>query len=139
MEFVVRTRLGAFSPNADVVVDEEEGRVVAVIEIAGADPQALRIEFDGRNLTIAGRRCESIVFCTGSSRRRRSRTASSSSAPAPGRTGGHHGKLCRWISDRRRAHCRYRVFDDRSHRNARYRKKDSTVGNARQTATNSSR
>ena len=62
MEFVVRTRLGTFSPNADVVVDEEERRVVAVIEIAGADPQALRIEFDGRNLTIAGSRREAVRF-----------------------------------------------------------------------------
>jgi len=66
MEFVVRTRLGTFSPNADVVVDEEERRVVAVIEIAGADPQALRIEFDGRNLTIAGSRREAVRFRHGS-------------------------------------------------------------------------
>ena len=66
MEFVVRTRLGAFSPNADVVVDEDEGRIVAVMEIAGADPQALRIEFDGRNLTIAGRRREAVRFRHGS-------------------------------------------------------------------------
>jgi HSP20 family molecular chaperone IbpA len=66
MEFVVRTRLGAFSPNADVVVDEEERRIVAVIEIAGADPQAFRIEFDGRNLTIAGRRREAVCFGHGS-------------------------------------------------------------------------
>jgi len=66
MEFVVRTRLGAFSPNADVVVDEGEGRIVAVIELAGADPQALRIEFDGRSLTIAGRRREAVSFRHGS-------------------------------------------------------------------------
>jgi HSP20 family molecular chaperone IbpA len=66
MEFVVRTRLGAFAPNADVVVDEEQRRVVAVIDVAGADPQALRIEFDGRSLTIAGRRSEAVRFRRGS-------------------------------------------------------------------------
>ena len=66
MEFVVRTRLGTFAPNADVIVDEEQRRVVAVVEVAGADPQTLRIEFDGRGLTIAGRRLEAVPFRHGS-------------------------------------------------------------------------
>jgi HSP20 family protein len=56
MEFVLRTRLSGFSPNADVFVDEEGHRVVAVIEVAGADPDSLRIGFDDRYLVIAGRR-----------------------------------------------------------------------------------
>lgn len=66
MEFVVRTRLGVFAPNVDVVVDEERRRVVAVVEVAGADPQAFSIEFDGRNITVAGRRSEPIRFRHGS-------------------------------------------------------------------------
>jgi HSP20 family protein len=56
MEFVLRTRLGAFSPNADVFVDEEQRRVVAVIEVAGADADSLRVGFDERYLVVAGRR-----------------------------------------------------------------------------------
>ena len=59
MKFVVRTRLAAFAPNADVFVDEEEQRVVAVIEVAGADAETLRVGFDERYLVIAGRRVES--------------------------------------------------------------------------------
>jgi HSP20 family protein len=66
MEFVVRTRLAAFQPNADVFVDEEEQRVVAVIEVAGADPETLRIGFDERSLVIAGRRIESRRLRRGS-------------------------------------------------------------------------
>jgi HSP20 family molecular chaperone IbpA len=56
MEFVVRTRLGAFQPNADVFVDEEERRVVAVIEVAGVDSESVRIAFDERYLVVTGRR-----------------------------------------------------------------------------------
>jgi HSP20 family molecular chaperone IbpA len=66
MEFVVRTRLAAFQPNADVFVDEEEQRVVAVIEVAGADAETLRIGFDERSLVIAGRRIESRRLRRGS-------------------------------------------------------------------------
>jgi HSP20 family protein len=66
MEFVVRTRLAAFQPNADVFVDEEEQRVVAVIEVAGADAETLRIGFDERSLVIAGRRIESRRIRRGS-------------------------------------------------------------------------
>jgi HSP20 family protein len=58
MEFVVRARVGTFQPNADVFVDEERGHVVAVIEVARADAETLRIGFDGRYLVIAGRRVE---------------------------------------------------------------------------------
>jgi HSP20 family protein len=66
MEFVVRTRLAAFQPNADVFVDEEEQRVVAVIEVAGVDAETLRIGFDERSLVIAGRRIESRRLRRGS-------------------------------------------------------------------------
>lgn len=52
----MRARLSAFSPNADVFVDEEGRRVVAVIEVAGADADSLRIAFDDRYLVVAGRR-----------------------------------------------------------------------------------
>ncbi len=54
----MRTRLGAFQPNADVFIDEEGRRVVAVIEVAGADPETLRVGFDERYLVAAGRRLE---------------------------------------------------------------------------------
>jgi HSP20 family protein len=66
MEFVVRTRLAAFQPNADVFVDEEQQRVVVVIEVAGADAETLRIGFDERYLIIAGRRRESARLRCGS-------------------------------------------------------------------------
>jgi HSP20 family protein len=56
MEFVVRPRLGTFQPNADVFVDEDRRCVVAVIEVAGADAESLRVVFDERYLIIAGRR-----------------------------------------------------------------------------------
>jgi HSP20 family protein len=56
MEFVVRARLGAFAPNADVFVDEDQRRVVVVVEVAGADPESLRVVFDDRCLMVGGRR-----------------------------------------------------------------------------------
>ncbi|MGA8575087.1 MAG: Hsp20/alpha crystallin family protein [Candidatus Cybelea sp.] len=66
MEFVLRTRLGTFQPNADVFVDEEERRVVVVIEVAGADPDSLRVGIDERHLVAAGRRLESASRRCGS-------------------------------------------------------------------------
>jgi HSP20 family molecular chaperone IbpA len=63
MEFVVRTRVGAFQPNADLFIDEEARRIVAVIEVAGADPETLRIGFDERYLTASGRRREPRRRC----------------------------------------------------------------------------
>jgi HSP20 family molecular chaperone IbpA len=56
MEFLVRPRLGAFQPNADVFVDEDQRCVVVVIEVAGADAESLRIGVDERSLIITGRR-----------------------------------------------------------------------------------
>jgi HSP20 family protein len=66
MEFVVRTRLATFQPNADVFIDEEGRRVVAVIEVAGADAETLRVVFDERSLVAAGRRLESARLRCGS-------------------------------------------------------------------------
>ena len=62
----MRTRLGSFAPNADVFIDEERRRVVAVIEVAGADPDSLRVGLDERYLVIAGHRQESARLRCGS-------------------------------------------------------------------------
>lgn len=56
MEFVLRTRLGTFQPNADVFVDDEGRRLVVVVEVAGADPESLRVGIDERYLVVGGRR-----------------------------------------------------------------------------------
>ena len=66
MEYIARPRLGAFEPNADVIVDEERGVVVVAVEVAGADPQSLRVEADDRSLTISGVRSESVRIRRGS-------------------------------------------------------------------------
>jgi HSP20 family protein len=66
MEFVLRTRLGAFSPNADLFVDEEGRRVIAVIEVAGAEPESLRVGLDERFLIATGRRREPARLRCGS-------------------------------------------------------------------------
>ena len=65
MEFIVHTRLG-FEPNADVVVDEERGQISVAVEIAGADPETLRIAVDNRHLLISGRRSHPAQFMSGS-------------------------------------------------------------------------
>lgn len=59
MEFVLRSRLGSFAPNADVFIDDDGRRIVVVVEVAGADPETLRIGFDERYLVVAGGRRES--------------------------------------------------------------------------------
>lgn len=66
MEFVLRSRLGSFAPSADVFIDEDGRRVVVVIEVAGAEPETLRIAFDERFLIVAGRRQESARLHCGS-------------------------------------------------------------------------
>ena len=65
MDFVVRPRLG-FEPNADVFVDEEQGQMVIAVELAGADPDSLRVDMDDRYLLITGRRAEAVRFRRGS-------------------------------------------------------------------------
>jgi HSP20 family protein len=49
-------RAGRFEPNADVFVDEVGGQVVVNVEVAGADPDTLRVEVHERALVISGRR-----------------------------------------------------------------------------------
>ena len=66
MEFVVRPRLASFSPNADVIVDEDACRVVAIVEVAGADPESLRVVYGERDLIISGRRRERVARRYGS-------------------------------------------------------------------------
>jgi HSP20 family molecular chaperone IbpA len=66
MEYIARPRLGAFEPNADVVVDEEQGEVVVAVEVAGADPQSLRVEVDDRSLIVSGVRTEMVRIRRGS-------------------------------------------------------------------------
>jgi HSP20 family protein len=60
MEFVIRSRMAALEPNADVLVDEDRGRVVAMVEVAGAAPDSLRVDVDERHLYIAGTRREPL-------------------------------------------------------------------------------
>lgn len=66
MEYIVRPRLGAFEPNADVVIDEERGVVLVAVEAAGADPASLRVELDDRSLAISGVRSETVRVRRGS-------------------------------------------------------------------------
>ena len=66
MEFVLRARLGTFSPNADIFIDDENQRLVVVVEVAGADPETLRIGFDERSLIASGRRPKSVRLRCGS-------------------------------------------------------------------------
>ncbi len=65
MEFIVRPRLG-FEPNADVFVDDERGQITVAVEIAGADPESLRIAVEDQYLQITGRRLASVRFACGS-------------------------------------------------------------------------
>ncbi|HEY6326239.1 MAG TPA: Hsp20/alpha crystallin family protein [Candidatus Cybelea sp.] len=66
MEFVVRARLGAFAPNADVFVDEDQRSVIVVVEVAGADADTLSVAFDERSLVITGRRLQTARWRRGS-------------------------------------------------------------------------
>jgi len=65
MDFVLRPRSGLFEPNADVYVDDAAGRVVVKVEIAGAEPDSLRVEVRERSLVISGTR-RGGVSCAGS-------------------------------------------------------------------------
>jgi HSP20 family protein len=66
MDFVLRTKVGTFEPNADVFIDEEGGRVVAIIEVSGADPDSLHVGVDERHLYVGGRRLEAVRLRRGS-------------------------------------------------------------------------
>lgn len=56
MEFVLKGRVGHYEPNADVFIDEERGDLIVKLELAGADPDSLRIAISERTLRITGRR-----------------------------------------------------------------------------------
>jgi len=59
MGLVIRPRLSHFEPNADVFVNDGTATAVVTVEVAGADPESLRIEIDDeRGLLISGRRRE---------------------------------------------------------------------------------
>ena len=47
---------GRFEPNTDVLLDEGTGAIVVHVELAGADPESLRVTIDDSTLTIAGTR-----------------------------------------------------------------------------------
>lgn len=55
-----------FEPNADVFVDDERGQVIVSVEVAGADPESLRVAVDDRYLFISGRRSGAVRFRSGS-------------------------------------------------------------------------
>jgi len=55
-EIVRRTRHARFEPNADVYADEEAGRIVVHVELAGADAEHLRVGVEERSLIILGTR-----------------------------------------------------------------------------------
>ena len=57
-DLVNRPSRGRFAPNADVVFDEDSGRVFVQVEIAGADAASLRVFVDERHLIITGRRVD---------------------------------------------------------------------------------
>jgi HSP20 family molecular chaperone IbpA len=65
MEFIVRSRVG-FEPNADVFVDDERGQIIVAVDIAGADPDSLRIAIEDQYLQITGRRSAPMRFASGS-------------------------------------------------------------------------
>lgn len=54
MDFVLRPRVGQFEPNADVFLDEASSRIVVKVELAGADPDCVRVEVRERSLVISG-------------------------------------------------------------------------------------
>jgi HSP20 family protein len=54
MDFVLRPRVGQFEPNADVFLDEDSRRIVVKVELAGADPDSVRVEVRERSLVITG-------------------------------------------------------------------------------------
>ena len=57
---------GRWEPNADVFLNEAEGRVVVRVELAGADAENLRVAVDERHLFIIGRRTDKTRASRGS-------------------------------------------------------------------------
>jgi HSP20 family protein len=57
-EFARRTRPGRFEPNADVALSDDDEAVLVTVEIAGAEPNELRVMTEGQLLYIMGRRVD---------------------------------------------------------------------------------
>jgi HSP20 family protein len=57
---------GCFEPNADVLLDEADGAFVVQVELAGADPESLRVVLDDTDLIVAGTRAPGGVSRTAS-------------------------------------------------------------------------
>lgn len=57
---------GRWEPNADVFLNEAEGRVVVQVELAGADAENLRVAVDEQHLFILGRRTDKTRLTRGS-------------------------------------------------------------------------
>ena len=55
-ELVRRGRGVRFEPNADAFVTEDGSAIVVTVEIAGVDPDELRVAVDGETLYIVGQR-----------------------------------------------------------------------------------
>jgi HSP20 family molecular chaperone IbpA len=55
-ELCRRPHLGRFEPNADVRLSDDERTLVITVEIAGADPEQLRIGLEERELIVLGMR-----------------------------------------------------------------------------------
>lgn len=66
MDFVVRPRGAAFEPNADVFVDDDREHVLVKVEVAGADPESLRVVVHERRLVITGHRSDATRLRRGS-------------------------------------------------------------------------
>jgi HSP20 family protein len=56
VELAKRARSGRFEPNCDVYLNQEETELVVEVEIAGANPNELRVGVEERHLFIVGRR-----------------------------------------------------------------------------------
>lgn len=53
-----RARTGQFSPNCDVFVEDGGGTIIVNVELAGANPDDLRVGVEKRSLFILGRRVD---------------------------------------------------------------------------------
>ncbi|MDE2570933.1 MAG: Hsp20/alpha crystallin family protein [bacterium] len=51
-----RARFGGFVPNADASLAEDGRSVIVEVELAGVQPERIRVAVEGRRLYIAGRR-----------------------------------------------------------------------------------
>lgn len=66
MDLVILRSRAVWEPNADVVIDDEARSLVVRVELAGADPDSLRVFVDERHLFISGRRADTVRLRNGS-------------------------------------------------------------------------